>query len=65
MTEPRNESEVSPPKGLTIRWDGDLYERIEQAARVLSEREHLDVNTTDLIRRAVRREVEEILSHAA
>jgi len=65
MPEPGNEQEVSAMKGLTIRWDAELFARIEQAAKVLSEREHLDITMTDIIRRATRREVEEILGAVA
>jgi hypothetical protein len=49
-------------RGHTIKWDRADLARIEEAARVLSEREHLDLNATDIIRSGARRFAEEILN---
>jgi len=54
-------NETTPDRGLTIRWDGDLFRRIEEATRVTNEREHLDLTVTGFIRRAVRKDVEVVL----
>lgn len=52
-------------RGLTIRWHQDHWDRLERAARELSEREHVDVKVTDIIRGGALRRADEILSEAA
>lgn len=46
----------------TVRWDMTDWERIEEAARVLGERQHLDLAPVDIIRSGARRFADEILT---
>ncbi len=51
-------------QGLTIRWDGQDWERIGLVAQQMSRDQHLDLGPTDVIRSAVRRLCEEKLGPA-
>jgi uncharacterized protein (DUF1778 family) len=63
MSDVRNESQGD--RGLTVRWKIADYELLEEAARVLGQREHLSITTTDIIRSGALRRAEEILSQPA
>jgi hypothetical protein len=65
MDDDRNKSNQLPDRGLTIRWDGELFQRIQEATQATNEREHLDLTVTGYIRRAVRRDVDLTLGNAA
>lgn len=58
MTEPGKATD----RPHTIRWDLSDWERLEEAARVLGERQHLDLAPVDIIRSGARRFADEILS---
>lgn len=55
-----NKAESS--KSHTIRWDSGVWEKVEAAARVLSYRQHIDLNPTDIIRAGASRFADEILA---
>jgi hypothetical protein len=59
VAEPSKSSEAHPH---TIKWDSVDWDRIEEATRLLGERHHIDLTTTDIIRSGARRFVEEILN---
>lgn len=61
MSDLRNESK-QVDRGLTVRWPAADFERIEAAARLLGDREHIDITPTDIIRSGAIRRAEEILS---
>lgn len=63
MSDPRNEA-APPDRGLTIRWKLADWDRIEEAARLLGEREHISITPTDIIRSGALRRAEEILASA-
>lgn len=64
MSENGNENDGD--RGLTVRWRIADWERIEQAAKALGEREHLRITPTDIVRSGALRRAEEILSaHSA
>lgn len=48
----------------TVVWDPEDWQRIEEAARVKSEQEHMDLLAVDIIRSGTRRYVEEVLGQA-
>lgn len=49
----------------TVIWRAEDWDRIEQAARAIQDREHVEVSPVDLIRGATLRRVEEILAGEA
>jgi hypothetical protein len=61
MTEPVKQE--SDEKVHAIKWRGEEWDRIELAARALTEREHFTVTPTDIIRSGAARRSEEILQH--
>lgn len=56
------ESSKATDRPHTIRWDPEDWERIEEAAQLLGERQHLDLAAVDIIRSGTRRFVDEILT---
>lgn len=46
----------------TVRWMIADYEAIEQAAKVLAAREHIEITPTDIIRSGAIRRADEILA---
>jgi hypothetical protein len=58
-------TEDGKPRNFPVRWDGEDFARIEQAAARLNERDHTDHTPTDVIRMGTRRFVEEILAETA
>lgn len=63
MTAPGKTDETET-RALTVRWPADHFEKIEEAARVLSERERYTVTPTDIIRSGAVLRAEEILGAA-
>ena len=59
MAEP---SKAAADRPHTIRWDPADWDRIEEAAKVLAERQHMDLAAVDIIRSGTRRFVDEILT---
>lgn len=57
-----SELSKSDPRSHTIRWPGGDWERIEDAAQRLGEREHIEITPTDIIRSGAIRRAEEILA---
>ena len=55
---------VKPDRKHTVIWSGEDWERLEAAARVFGQREHMDVAEVDIIRSGARRLAEEILASA-
>lgn len=49
-------------KKQTILWETDDWDRIERAAQVIADREHVECSPLNLIRGATMRRVEEILA---
>lgn len=49
-------------RALTIRFDASDFELIQEAARVLGEREHIKSTPTDVIRGGAVRRAQEILA---
>jgi hypothetical protein len=42
------------PKAHQVWWDPEDWDGIEEATRILNERDHLDLNVTDIIRKGTR-----------
>lgn len=59
------EPEEKPGRKHTVVWDPDDWQRIEEAARVKGEQEHMDLAPVDIIRSGTRRLVEEIIGTPA
>lgn len=66
MTEPRQQGQSEPvpqdDRIHAVRWDRDVFARLERAAEVWSEREHLSLTVADVIRTGAIRRADEILS---
>jgi hypothetical protein len=56
--------EKPEPRVHGIRWLPDDWKKVEEAARVLGEREHLEITPTDIIRSGALRHAAEILNGA-
>lgn len=63
MTDPIKAN--TEPRKHTVLWRPEDWERIEQAAKVISDREHIEVAPVDLIRGSTMRRVDEILGAVA
>lgn len=53
------------PKVLSVRFSPEDLARFKEAARVLGEREHLDLLPIDIVRSGARRFADEVLGDAA
>ena len=56
------ETDKPEPRNHAVRWKAEDWARIEEAARVKGEQEHLQLTATDIIRSGALRFVAEILS---
>lgn len=59
------EGGAAGPKVLSVRFSSDDLARFKEAAKVLGEREHLDLLPIDIVRSGARRFATEILGEAA
>lgn len=57
--------EAAAERALTVRWDGEDFQKIERVRELMNERDHADHTNTDIIRMGTRRFVEEILAETA
>ena len=64
-TDKHEGEQADDEKSFTIRWKLHEWERIQEAVRTLTEREHFRHSPTDVIRSGAMRRVEEILNDAA
>lgn len=51
-------------RSMTVSWPHDQWERIESAARILSEQEHFEVTPTDIIRSGAVRRADDVHASA-
>ena len=66
MTDPvTGQAAKSEDVNHPVRWDGDSWAQIVEAARIQTEREHYKVTPTDLIRQGTMRRIGEILASSA
>lgn len=54
-----------PERALTVRWDGEDFQKIEMVRAYLNERDHADHTNTDVIRMGTRRFLDEVLANVA
>jgi hypothetical protein len=57
MSQPVKQESSEPQQDIRahlVKWDVSDWEGIEEAARIMSERDHLDLNPTDIIRKGTR-----------
>jgi hypothetical protein len=66
MTEPRQtEEKASDDRIHSVRWDRAVFERLERAAEVWSERDHISVSAADVIRTGAIKRADDILGPAS
>ena len=54
--------EKAEPRVHGIRWLPDDWKKVEEAARIVGEREHMEITPTDIIRSGALRWASEILA---
>jgi hypothetical protein len=65
MSDPARQQSDSAEIVHPVRWLGSAWERIEDAAQALTEREHIKHNPVDVIREGTLRYVDELLAEKA
>lgn len=58
------DTEKGQPRVHNVRWLPDDWAKLEAAAKVLGDREHMEITPTDIIRSGAIRRAEEIIEAA-
>jgi len=60
----KEEAVTGAPRVHSVRWEDEDWQKLVKAAEALSDREHLSITATDIIRSGAIKRAEEILGAA-